>query len=281
MRCLAQFIKKNKVAFFIYRMLKAKGFPDQWCDWITKVVMGGKVAVKVNDQIGHFFKTHKGLRQGDPLSPLLFNLAAEALTLFLQRAEENYLIEGLGTTGDNQIAILQYADDTIFLIDDKLDHAKNLKYSLCLFEQLSGLKINFNKNEVFCFGEAKEKQDLYSSIFTCKVGSLPLKYLGIPIDQKRILNKDWKLAENKMEHKLGCWQGRLQSIGGRLILLNSSLSSVPMYMISFYRLPKGFRKGLIISGKRSSGRRIRVSGNTIWLTGPWFAHLGTKGVWEF
>lgn len=235
---------------FIYKMLKAKGFPDQWCDWIMKVVMGGKVAVKVNDQIGSFFKTHKGLRQGDPLSPLLFNLAAEALTLLVQRAEENSLIEGLGTNGDNKIAILQYADDTIFLINDKLDHAKNLKYILCLFEQLSGLKINFNKSEVFCFGEAKEKQDLYSNIFTCKVGSLPLKYLGIPIDQKRILNKDWKLAENKMEHKLGCWQGRLQSIGGRLILLNSTLSSVPMYMISFYKLPKGVQERIDYFRKR-------------------------------
>lgn len=71
------------------------------------------------------------------------------------------------------------------------------------------------------------------------MGDLPLKYLGIPIDQKRILNKDWKVAENKMEHKLGCWQGKLQSIGGRLVLLNSSLSGVLMYMLSFYELPKG------------------------------------------
>lgn len=84
---------------FIYRMLKAKGFPDLWCDWTMKVIMGGKVAVKVNDQIGPYFKTHQGLRQGDPLSPLLFNLAAEALTLLVQRAERNSLIEGFVVNG--------------------------------------------------------------------------------------------------------------------------------------------------------------------------------------
>lgn len=100
------------------------------------------------------------------------------------------------------------------------------------------MDLKFNKSEFFCFGEAKEKH-VYSNIFTCNVGDLPLKYLGIPIDQKRILNKDWKVAENKMEHKLGCWQGKLQSIGGRLVLLNSSLSGVLMYMLSFYELPKG------------------------------------------
>lgn len=68
-----------------------------------------------------------------------------------------------------------------------------------------------------------------------------MTYLGIPIDKKRILNKDRKKAENKMEHKLGCWQGRLQSIGGRLVLINSSLTNVPLYMIYFYRLPQGVR----------------------------------------
>lgn len=125
-----------------------------------------------------------------------------------------------------------------------MEQAKNLKYILYLFEQLSGLKINFNKSENFCFGEAKGKQELYSGIFTCEIGNLPLKYLGIPIDKKRLLNKDWKGTENKMEHKLGCWQGKLQSIGGRLILINSSLSNTPMYMISFYKLPKGVKERL-------------------------------------
>ncbi len=92
----------------------AKDFPPQWCDWMMKVIRGGKVAVKVNDEIGPFFQTFKGLRQGDPLSPLLFNLAAEALTLLVKRAEENSLIEGLGINDENKVAILQYADDTIF-----------------------------------------------------------------------------------------------------------------------------------------------------------------------
>lgn len=227
---------------FIYRMLQAKEFPVLWCDWIMKVIRGVKVAVKVNDQVGPYFVTHKGLKQGDPLSPLLFNLAAEALTLLINRAVNCELLDGLGINDDNKVAILQYADDTIFLIPDNLSFARNLKFILCLFEQLSGLKINFNKSEVFCFGKAVEKKNQYSQIFTCKVGVLPMKYLGVPIDQKRIFKKDWIDMENKMEKKLGCWMGRLQSIGGRLVLINSSLTNVPLYMISFYSLPVGVRE---------------------------------------
>ena len=123
-----------------------------------KVIRGGKVAVKVNDEVGPYFQTYKGLRQGDPLSPLLFNLAAKALTLLIHRAENNSLLEGLGVNDENKAAVLQYADDTILLIPDSLEYTKNLKYIMCLFEQLSGLKINFNKSEIFCIGLTEERQ---------------------------------------------------------------------------------------------------------------------------
>lgn len=103
---------------FIFKILQAKHFLEKICDWIMKIIRGGKVAVKVNDQIGPYFNTHKGLRQGDPMSPILFNIAAEALIVLIQRAEKHNLIQGLGIDNENTIAILQYADDTIFLMQN-------------------------------------------------------------------------------------------------------------------------------------------------------------------
>nr|AAM08546.1 Putative retroelement [Oryza sativa Japonica Group]AAP53436.1 retrotransposon protein, putative, unclassified [Oryza sativa Japonica Group] len=187
---------------FIYRILHSKGFPDQWCDWVMKVVRGGKVAIKVNDEVGPYFNTHKGLRQGDPLSPLLFNLAAEALTLLVQRAENNSLVEGLPINENNKVTILQYADDTIFMIKDDPEQARNLKFILCLFEQLSGLKINFNKSEVFCIGKAVERQSMYSEIFTCKIDQGGMGILDLEIMNIALLGKWlWNL-----ENKDGWWQ---------------------------------------------------------------------------
>jgi hypothetical protein len=55
--------------------------------------------------------------------------------------------------------ILQYADDTILFLDHDLENALNMKLILCIFQQLSGLKINFHKSELFCFSKAKEMED--------------------------------------------------------------------------------------------------------------------------
>lgn len=107
---------------------------------------------------------------------------------------------------------------------------------------MSGIKKIFHKSEIFCLGKADSNRSKLEEIFTCGSGVLPMKYLDIPIDHKRLKNSDWQGVEDRTESKLSCWKGQLLSIRGRLILVNSSLSNVPFYMMSFYRLPKGVRK---------------------------------------
>ena len=65
-----------------------KGFSPIWCEWNAKVMTRGSVVVKVNDNLGYYFLTKKGVRQGDPLSPILFNIVVDMLTILLSRAKE-------------------------------------------------------------------------------------------------------------------------------------------------------------------------------------------------
>jgi hypothetical protein len=51
---------------FLQQALRMKGFPPEWCNWIARFVQGGSVEICVNDDIGHYFQTLNGLRQGDP-----------------------------------------------------------------------------------------------------------------------------------------------------------------------------------------------------------------------
>jgi mannosylglycoprotein endo-beta-mannosidase len=64
----------NKVKWdFLQQTLRMKGFSETWCKWIQHFTQGGNVGIKVNSQQGAYFQTRKGLRQDDPLAPLLFN----------------------------------------------------------------------------------------------------------------------------------------------------------------------------------------------------------------
>jgi hypothetical protein len=74
---------------------------------------------------------------------------------------------------ENGVVVLQYVNDTIFPLNEGFEYARNLKFMLCLFEQMSGLKINFLKSEVFCFGKCKDMREGYEEVFTCKSLTLP------------------------------------------------------------------------------------------------------------
>lgn len=187
---------------FLQQTLRMKGFSETWCNWIKTFVQGGNVGIKINDQMGPFFQTQKGLRQGDPLSPVLFNLVVDMLSILIARAKVNGQVSGVVPhLVEDGLSILQYADDTIIFMDHDIEQATNMKLILCMFEQLSGLKINFHKSEIFCFGKAKEEENLYTQLFGCELGSYPCRYLGLPMHYKKLNNTDWKNIEERFEKK--------------------------------------------------------------------------------
>ena len=145
---------------------------------------------------------------------------------------------------DGGLSILQYADDTILFMEHDLEKAMNMKLILTDFEKLSGLKINFHKSELFCFGEALDYATQYADLFGCAQGLFHIRYLGIPIHYRRLTNAEWKHVEERLQARLTSWRGKLLSLGGRLVLINSVLTNMVLYMISFFKLPKGVLKKL-------------------------------------
>jgi hypothetical protein len=157
------------------------------------------------------------------------------LAILISRAKEVDHIRGvIPHLVYEGLLVLQYADDTVIFMDNDLEKAKNIKLLLCAFEQLSGFKINFYKSELFCYEAAKTNQFEYAQIFGCDLSSFPFRYLGIPMYHRKLMNKDWKHVEERFQKKLNCWRSKMLSVGGRLVLLNSVLSSLPMFMLFFF-----------------------------------------------
>ena len=118
-----------------------KGFSQNWCSWIQQCTRGGNVNIKVNDQPSSYFQTRKGLRQGDPMSPILFNIVVDMLAILIAKAKEVDQVEGvIPHLVQDGLSILQYADDTVIFMSHDLDKDVNMKLILSTFEQLFGAK---------------------------------------------------------------------------------------------------------------------------------------------
>jgi hypothetical protein len=157
----------------------------------------------VNKKIGPYFSSYKGVRQGDPFAPTLFNMAVNSLSKMIHLAQQNGKILGLANhIVKNGCAILQYTDDTILFIQDDIDSAINMKIVLYLFEAMYGLKINFENSEVLLIQPDDEK-----------TGTWPIKYLGTPVHHKRRIVAEMKFVGEKNKKGTDGWMGGALSIG--------------------------------------------------------------------
>jgi hypothetical protein len=166
-------------------------------------------------------------------------MAANSLSKMMSLAQQNGLITGLASNlVENGIAMLQYADDTILLIQDSEEQAVNLKLMLHIFESMSGLKINFEKSEVMMILDDEVKAHNFASMFNCQQGSWPIKYLGTPVCARNPTVAEMSFLGEKTKKKMGGWMGNTMSIGGRVVKIDACLSSIALYQISMRLLHK-------------------------------------------
>jgi hypothetical protein len=225
---------------FLFEVLERKGFPKIWIDWIKACVMWDKVCVNINGERSDFFRTYRGLRQGDPLSPLLFNLVSDALAAMLDSAKRDSILTGL-VPGifPGGITHLQYADDTVIFIPFDVRQIVATKFLLYCFEEMAGMKINYHKSEIFTVRLIDAENEEVAKMLNCPRGKFPMKYLGLPISPDKILNQEFNFLPHKMEKRLSLWNGGNLTYAGRAVHINACLSSIPSYAMGFYQLPEG------------------------------------------
>ncbi|XP_028184688.1 uncharacterized protein LOC114371443 [Glycine soja] len=224
---------------FLDYMLKRMGFCESWRKWINGCLNTATISILINGSPSKEFTPKRGLRQGDPLAPFLFNIVAEGLTGFMRSAVSknlfrSYLVGSL----KEEVNILQYADDTLFFGDATKQNVRTLKCVLRCFEEASGLKINYSKSHFGCLGKSASWCREAAQFLNCSTLEFPFTYLGIPVG---VSSKSWIVLQpivRKFEVKLAKWKQRTLSMGGRITLINSVLSALPIYLLSFFRIPK-------------------------------------------
>lgn len=164
---------------FLLEMLENLNFPTKWVLWMKECISTANVNVLVNGSPSGEFELQRGLRQDDPLSPFLFLVAAEGLNLLVKRAVTRKILEATHIGRDNvQVSHVQYADDTMFIVEGEKMNAKAILWILKLFESTSGLAVNFDKCWAFGVNMGIEEVANLVEGIGCRIGMLPAPYLG-------------------------------------------------------------------------------------------------------
>lgn len=141
------------------------------------------MSILVNGCPTEEFPLECGLRQGHPLSPFLFLLAAEGFNVLMNAMVEVDMFHdyGVGNGGDVCLTHLQFTNDTIIIGDKSWLNVRSMRVVLLLFEEVSGLKVNFQKSLLTGVNITDSWLPEASVVLHCRRGKIPFVYLGLPI----------------------------------------------------------------------------------------------------
>lgn len=176
----------------------------------------------------------RGLRQGDPLSPLLFILAIDPLICLLQITTDNGLLNPLnGQT--TRFRLSMYADDDPIFLKPIINDVTNLRELLIKFGSVTGLQMNLQKTTVLIISCGNINLDNVLANLPVTRAHFPIKYLGLPLLTKRLRKVDFQHQIDKVASKLSTWYGRNLTQAGRVSLTKSVLSSQLVYLLTMIK----------------------------------------------
>ena len=219
------------------------GFELPFISLITAFISGPWISPLINGRLGEAFQSSQGLRQGCRLSLYLFILMAESFSQALDYNRRVGLITGIKFgNGIKNINHSQFVDDTLLIGGASITIARRFKTLLDKFMGYSGSLVNQLKSCIFGWNATNQVIYNIANIFgvPCNLEWTHFSYLGIPVSLGPLKVGTWDIIIDKVKRKVHQWGSVWLNLVGRLILLKSSISSLPLYHFSLYQAPASF-----------------------------------------
>ena len=218
-------------------VVEAYGFGTAFRSWINILYDSNDAVnarIQINGTLSSPYVIKRGLRQGCPLSCLLFLLCIEPLAVQL-RADD--CVTGLNFNGE-MIKISSYADDTTLILDGSSTSLKAAYQSITRFEQVSGLTLNAQKSRAMWIGKNKDKTGPDSLTYGFNWEKSPVDFLGVKIDPNSLnwIGENYQAKIEGLKRKLSPWLKRSLTPFGRIYLVKSEALSQLTYLMTV--LPK-------------------------------------------
>ncbi|CAA7031764.1 unnamed protein product [Microthlaspi erraticum] len=251
---------------FMVNILEALHLPQKFISWIRSCITSPHYSVALNGELVGFFPGKKGLRQGDPISSSLFVLAMDVLSKSLDEGALSGRFGPHPICLDPLITHLSFADDLLVFFDGKEESLEGIVDILRDFQKISGLTLSLRKTSLFLDGaDFQFTQDLANK-FGIRQGSLPVRYLGLPLLPKKLSLQDCQPLLDRVKSRIGSWMVRPLSFAGRLQLIKSVLNGIINFWASVFPLPKRCMEviekmlnAFLWSGTSNSAKGAKVS----------------------
>ncbi|XP_026442503.1 uncharacterized protein LOC113342053 [Papaver somniferum] len=279
---------------FVLEVFRRYGFSERWCRWLLDILSSARISILLNSNPEGYFKINRGLRQGDPLSPLIFVLIEVVLSRNITKLFRDKKMTPMVIRNGICPTHIFFADDIMIFCKGNLKSVNNLIDLLGNYQDALGQTVCRQKSKIYYGGGSLSRRTYLADFLGMSVATFPDHYLGVKIMPGTVRYHHICNMIKKIKAQLAGWKGRLLSFHDRIVLVKSVIASYSIHNMTVYKWPRKFIlqcereiRNFIWSGDSNISRVVVVAFDKTfsmiihWIKQLWLVIFGMASNWDF